>query len=137
MLKDWVVPQLIGQWLFVLGNACKQARLKQMKDWPEFVKAYHVLIAKLILSARIRPVYPSRKGGSDLLGRIGLVGGARLLQRQGTRYRLLDGRIPETYLAKGDHSGRPNLSPVVQQDPDSFAGAARAQGAGADSGLFD
>jgi hypothetical protein len=42
--------QLIGQWLFVLGNACKQARLKQMKDWPEFVKAYHVLIAKLILS---------------------------------------------------------------------------------------
>jgi hypothetical protein len=49
-LKDRVVPQLIGQWLFVLGNACKQARLKQMKDWPEFVKAYHVLIAKLILS---------------------------------------------------------------------------------------
>jgi hypothetical protein len=49
-LKDWVVPQLIGQWLFVLRNACKQARLKQMKDWPEFVKAYHVLIAKLILS---------------------------------------------------------------------------------------
>jgi hypothetical protein len=49
-LKDWVVPHLIGQWLFVLGNACKQARLKQMKDWPEFVKAYHVLIAKLILS---------------------------------------------------------------------------------------
>jgi hypothetical protein len=45
-LKDQVVPQLIGQWLFVLGNACKQARLKQMKDWPEFVKAYHVLIAK-------------------------------------------------------------------------------------------
>jgi hypothetical protein len=31
-------------------DACKQARLKQMKDWPEFVKAYHVLIAKLILS---------------------------------------------------------------------------------------
>jgi hypothetical protein len=49
-LKDRVVPQLIGQWLFVLGNACKQARLKQMKDWPEFVKAYHVLIAKVILS---------------------------------------------------------------------------------------
>jgi hypothetical protein len=49
-LKDRVVPQLIGQWLFVLGNACKQARLKRMKDWPEFVKAYHVLIAKLILS---------------------------------------------------------------------------------------
>jgi hypothetical protein len=48
-LKDWVVLQLIGQWLFVLGKACKQARLKQMKDWPEFVKAYHVLIAKLIL----------------------------------------------------------------------------------------
>jgi hypothetical protein len=48
--EDRVVPQLIGQWLFVLGNACKQARLKQMNDWPEFVKAYHVLIAKLILS---------------------------------------------------------------------------------------
>jgi hypothetical protein len=48
-LKDRVVPQLISQWLFVLGNACKQARLKQMKVWPEFVKAYHVLIAKLIL----------------------------------------------------------------------------------------
>jgi hypothetical protein len=43
-LKDRVVPQLIGQWLFVLGNACKQARLKKMKDWPEFVKAYHVLM---------------------------------------------------------------------------------------------
>jgi hypothetical protein len=49
-LKDRVVPQLIGQWLFVLRNACKQARLKQMEDWPEFVKAYHVLVAKLILS---------------------------------------------------------------------------------------
>jgi hypothetical protein len=49
-LKDWVVPQLISQWLFVFGNACKQARFKKMKDWPEFVKAYHVLIAKLILS---------------------------------------------------------------------------------------
>jgi hypothetical protein len=49
-LKAEVVPQLIGQWLFVLGNACKQARLKRMKDWPEFVKVYHVLIAKLILS---------------------------------------------------------------------------------------
>jgi hypothetical protein len=49
-LKDRVVPRLIGQWLFVLGNACKQARLKHMKDWPEFVRAYHVLIAKLILS---------------------------------------------------------------------------------------
>jgi hypothetical protein len=49
-IKGFGVPQLIGQWLFVLGNACKQARLKQMKDWPEFVKAYDVLIAKLILS---------------------------------------------------------------------------------------
>jgi hypothetical protein len=49
-LKDRVVSQLIGQWLFVLGNACKQARLKQMKDWPEFVRAYHVLIAQLIMS---------------------------------------------------------------------------------------
>jgi hypothetical protein len=49
-LKNRVIPQLIAQWLFVLGNACKQARLKKMKDWPEFMKAYHVLIAKLILS---------------------------------------------------------------------------------------
>jgi hypothetical protein len=49
-LKYRVVSQLIGQWLFVFGNACKQARLKKMKDWPEFVKAYHVFIAKLILS---------------------------------------------------------------------------------------
>jgi hypothetical protein len=49
-LKDRVVPQLISQWLFVLGHACKQARLKHMKDWPEFVRAYHALIAKLILS---------------------------------------------------------------------------------------
>jgi hypothetical protein len=48
--KDRVVPQMIGQWLFVLENACKLARLKKMKDWPKFVKAYQVLIAKLILS---------------------------------------------------------------------------------------
>jgi hypothetical protein len=67
----------------------------------------------------------------------GLVGGAQLLQRQGTGYRLLGGGVPETYLAQGDYSGRPDLPPVVQQDPGSFAGAARAQGAGADSGLFD
>jgi hypothetical protein len=29
-LRGRVVPQLIGQWLFVLGNACKNARLKRM-----------------------------------------------------------------------------------------------------------
>jgi hypothetical protein len=114
-LKDRVVPQLIGQWLFVLGNACKHAQLKQMKDWPEFVKAYHVLIAKLIQAVgRVRPVYPPREGRLDFLGRTGLVGGARLLQRQGTGYHLLGRRVPEAHPAQGDHSGRPNLSPVVQ-----------------------
>ena len=45
-----MVPQLIGQWLFALGNACKYARLKEMRNWPEMVKSYHALIAKLVLS---------------------------------------------------------------------------------------
>jgi hypothetical protein len=49
-LRGGVVPQLIGQWLFVLGNACKNARLKWMRAWEEFVEAYHVLIGKLIMS---------------------------------------------------------------------------------------
>jgi hypothetical protein len=76
---------------------------------------------------RVRLVYSPREGGSDFLGRTGLVGGARLLQRQGAGHCLLGGGVPEAHHAKGDHSGRPHLSPVVQQDP----------GAGADSGLFD
>jgi hypothetical protein len=49
-LRGRVVPHLIGQWLFVLGNACKNARLKRMRAWDEFVEAYHVSIAKLIMS---------------------------------------------------------------------------------------
>jgi hypothetical protein len=49
-LRGRVVPQLIGQWLFVLGNACKNARLKRMRNWEQFVEAYHVLIAKLVMS---------------------------------------------------------------------------------------
>jgi hypothetical protein len=49
-LRGKVVPQLIGQWLFVLGNACKNARLKRMQSWEEIVGAYHALIAKLIMS---------------------------------------------------------------------------------------
>jgi hypothetical protein len=65
------------------------------------------------------------------------VGGARLLQRQGAGYRLLGRRLLEAYPAQGDHSGRPNLSPVVQQDPGDFTRAARASGASADSGLLD
>jgi hypothetical protein len=65
------------------------------------------------------------------------VGGARLLQRQGAGYRLLGGGVPEAHHAKGDHSGRSHLSPVVQQNPGSLAGAARIPGAGADSGLFN
>jgi hypothetical protein len=31
-LRGRVVLQLIGQWLFVLGNACKNARLKRMRN---------------------------------------------------------------------------------------------------------
>jgi hypothetical protein len=42
-LRGKVVPQLIGLWLFVLGNACKNARLKQMRAWQEIVGAYHAL----------------------------------------------------------------------------------------------
>jgi hypothetical protein len=34
-LHGRVVPQLIGQWLFVLGNVCKNARLKRMRAWEE------------------------------------------------------------------------------------------------------
>jgi hypothetical protein len=34
----------------VLGNACKNARLKRMRAWKLFVEAYHVLIARLIMS---------------------------------------------------------------------------------------
>jgi hypothetical protein len=49
-LRGRVIPQLIGQWLFVLGNACKNARLKKMRSWEGFVGAYHVLIAKLVMS---------------------------------------------------------------------------------------
>jgi hypothetical protein len=49
-LRGRVVPQLIEQWLFVLGNACKNARLKRMRAWEQFVEAYHVLIAKLVMS---------------------------------------------------------------------------------------
>jgi hypothetical protein len=49
-LRGRVVPQLIGQWLFVLGNACKNARLKRMRAWEQFVEEYHVLIAKLVMS---------------------------------------------------------------------------------------
>jgi hypothetical protein len=49
-LRGRVVPQLIGQWLFALGNACKNARLKRMRAWEQFVEAYHVLIARLIMS---------------------------------------------------------------------------------------
>jgi hypothetical protein len=49
-LRGRVVPQLIGQWVFVLGNACKQVRLKRMRSWKLFVEAYHVLIAKLVMS---------------------------------------------------------------------------------------
>jgi flagellar biosynthesis GTPase FlhF len=49
-LHGRVVPQLIGQWLFVLGNACKNARLKRMRNWEQLVEAYHVLIAKLVMS---------------------------------------------------------------------------------------
>jgi hypothetical protein len=49
-LRGRVVPQLIGQWLFVLGNACKNARLKRMRSWELFVEAYPVLIAKLVMS---------------------------------------------------------------------------------------
>jgi hypothetical protein len=49
-LRGRVVPQLIGQWLFVLGSACKNAMLKRMRAWEEFVEAYHVLIARLVMS---------------------------------------------------------------------------------------
>jgi hypothetical protein len=49
-LQGKVVPQLIGQWLFVLGNACKNARLNRMRSWEEIVGAYHARIAKLIMS---------------------------------------------------------------------------------------
>jgi hypothetical protein len=49
-LRGRVVPQLIGQWLFALGNACKNARSKRMRAWEQFVEAYHVLIARLIMS---------------------------------------------------------------------------------------
>jgi hypothetical protein len=49
-LRGKVVSQLIGQWLFVLGNACKNARLKRMRFWEEIVGAYHALMAKLIMS---------------------------------------------------------------------------------------
>jgi hypothetical protein len=132
-LKDRVVPQLIGQWLFVLGNACKQARLKQMKDWPEFVKACHVLIAKLILSDAYALFTHHEKEDRIFLEGLAVWAGHDYSSAKGQDIAYW----AETYQAKGDHSGRPDLSPVVQQDLSGLARAARAQGAGADSGLFD
>jgi hypothetical protein len=46
------------------------------------VKAYHALIAKLVLSDAyaLLMLYQEKEPGSELLGRIGTMGGAQLLQ---------------------------------------------------------
>jgi hypothetical protein len=49
-LKDYVVPQLLGSWLFALGHTCKLMRKKEAHRWQDVVGHYHALIARILLS---------------------------------------------------------------------------------------
>jgi hypothetical protein len=49
-LKDCLVPQLLGTWLYVLGHTCKLIQQKQGYRWRDVVQHYHSLIARIIQS---------------------------------------------------------------------------------------